>query len=524
MITKQFILENLVKPNGKLNTGRLNKRYLIKLGIYNELLSYYIDSDSIRETIYRILNDLNDKPKCIICGKPVKFNGGFPKHCSSKCVNADPNVLAKNKDGVSKALKNAYQLRGDEIKNKRKETLKDKYGVDTVTPFGISEIQNKVKETIKSKYGVENILQISKYRHDEIKGKRKSILLQKTYGYGIEYVLDENGETKILVKNGCPIHGDIMVSLSTFNNRTKPERRQDTILCTECNPLNMAETTIEMIIKNILESLNVSYEEHNRKQINPYELDFYLPDYNIGIECNGIFWHSGEDSAKKHILKYNLCKEKGIRLITFWEDEIREKREIIESYLKSLLHKNETIFARNCIIKEINSKISKKFINQYHLQGNINASIRLGLFYNNELIEVMTFGKLRKCLGSIHENNVYELYRLCSKNGITVVGGASKLLKYFILQYTPTKIISYCSNDISNGNVYEKIGMKFDKDCGQGYFYINRHSGERKSRFALRKNIVDDGSGRTETEINNERGWLKCFDTGCKKYILNCKN
>lgn len=181
MITKQFILENLVKPNGKLNTGRLNKRYLIKLGIYNELLSYYIDSDSIRETIYRILNDLNDKPKCIICGKPVKFNGGgFPKHCSSKCVNADPNVLAKNKDGVSKALKNAYQLRGDEIKNKRKETLKDKYGVDTVTPFGISEIQNKVKETIKSKYGVENILQISKYRHNEIKGKRKSILLQKT--------------------------------------------------------------------------------------------------------------------------------------------------------------------------------------------------------------------------------------------------------------------------------------------------------------------------------------------------------
>ena len=97
MITKQFILENLVKPNGKLNTGRLNKRYLIKLGIYNELLSYYIDSDSMRETIYRILNDLNDKPKCIICGKPVKFNGcGFPKHCSSKCVNADPNVLAKN--------------------------------------------------------------------------------------------------------------------------------------------------------------------------------------------------------------------------------------------------------------------------------------------------------------------------------------------------------------------------------------------------------------------------------------------
>ena len=81
MITKQFILENLVKPNGKLNTGRLNKRYLIKLGIYNELLSYYIDSNSIRETIYRILNDLNDKQKCIICEKPVKFNGsGFSKH------------------------------------------------------------------------------------------------------------------------------------------------------------------------------------------------------------------------------------------------------------------------------------------------------------------------------------------------------------------------------------------------------------------------------------------------------------
>lgn len=521
MINKEFVKQYFINSDNKIIAARCVKSYLIKHNLYNDLINYYDDSNSINETIYRIVHDIDKKPICKICGKPVKFsNGEFPTYCCPKCRNNDPEVIAKNKAGVSKSLKEVYQKRGNEIKNKRQHTLKERYGIDTNTPFGIVKFQNKAKQTIQEKYGVNNILKLPEYRHDDIKNKRKSILLQKSYGYDIEYITDEDGETKILVKNGCKIHGDIIVSLSVFNNRTKPERKNDTILCTECNPLDKEETTIELIIKNILNDLNIIYIQHDRNQLHPYELDFYLPDYNIGIECNGVFWHSGKESAKKHLLKYNMCKEKGIKLITFWEDEIRDKRDIIKAYLKSILNKNIKIYARNCIIKEIDSKTSKNFIDSYHLQGNINASVKLGLYYNNELVEVMTFGKLRKCLGTNNENNVYELYRLCSKSGITIIGGASKLLKYFIDNYHPNKIISYCSKDISDGNVYEKIGMIFDKDCGQGYFYINKHTGERKSRFALRKDVVNDNSGRTETEINNENGWLKCYDTGCKKYIL----
>ena len=134
----------------------------------------------------------------------------------------------------------------------------------------------------------------------------------------------------------------------------------------------------------------------------------------------------------------------------------------------------------------------------------------------------MTFGKQRKCLGSKSIEGTYELYRLCSLSGYTIVGGASKLLKYFIDNYKPNKIITYCSNDISDGNVYEKIGFHFVSECGQGYCYIHNKTGERKNRFALRKSVVDDKSGRTEEEINYSNGWLKCYDTGNKKYeIIN---
>jgi hypothetical protein len=517
---KDIIIEQLVKDN-KIIPARTNEKWLRDHGLFEQLKNYYTDSLSMYETIYRIINDIDIRPVCKSCGKPVKFAGGvFSTFCSAKCRNNDPDVLQKNKDGVSKALKECYKQRGDEIKETRRKTNMERYGIDSYSLFDSSIYQQKAKETIKEKYGVDNVLKLQKY-HDKsnISNRLKSIKLQQNRGYDIDYI-NVDGEFKILLKNGCNIHGDIIIDQSLFNNRTKEERRDYMVLCPYCNPLKNPETSIETEIKNILNDLNIKYEQHNRILIHPYELDFYLPDFNVAIECNGIFWHSGEDNGKRLLLKQKLCYENNIRLLYFWENDIHQKSDIIKSYLKSICGLNEKIYARKCIVKEIDAKTSKDFINANHLQGNINASIKLGLYYNNKLVEVMTFGKLRKCLGSKSIDNEYELYRLCSLSGYTVVGGASKLLKYFIDNYKPNKIITYCANDISTGNIYEKIGFKFVQDCGAGYCYINKRTGERKNRFTLRKSVVDDGSGRSEVEINYANGWLKCYDTGNKKYEI----
>ncbi len=518
---KDILIEQLTK-DGKLIPARTTKKWLESHNLYNQIENYYDDSESIPETIYRIINDINIRPVCNACGQPVKFsNGQFSRFCSAKCRNNDPSVLEKNAENVSKSLKEVYKQKGDKIKEARRKTNLERYGVDSCSLFASEDFQEKSKDAIKSKYGVDNIFKLKEFHNKSILSNReKSINLQKERGYNIEY-LEINGETKILVKNGCSIHGDLLLDTTLFNNRTKLERYYLT-LCPYCNPMRNPETSIESELKTILNDLQIKYEQHNRTLIHPYELDFYLPDYNIAIECNGIYWHSGFDNGKRLMQKRNLCNNKNIRLLYFWENDIHQRTNIIKNYLKSICGLNNRIFARKCQIKEIDSKASREFIEINHLQGNINASVRLGLFYNNELIEVMTFGKQRKCFGEKPEKGTYELYRLCSKGGYTVVGGASKLLQYFINMYNPNRIITFCSNDISDGNVYEKIGFKFIKECGQGFCYINKKTGERKHRFALRKSVVNDGTNRTADEINLSNGWFKCYDSGNKKFEF-CK-
>lgn len=523
-MTKNDIINNLFDKKGKIIKARVTEKYLKENNYYDFLINYYNDSDSIKETLFRIINNIDIRPTCIECGRKVKFNKGlFSTFCSPKCRNNNEKVKEKNIKNVSKSLKKIYEIKGKEIKEKRKNTLKKHYGENVSTPFAIKEIKEKIKETNIKKYGVDNVFKLDKFRKNVETSHTFSTLLQKQNGYDIEYVLNENGIYDIKVKNGCNIHGDIIINASLFNNRTKKERKENTILCPICNPIKNFETSIETQIKNILDELKIEYIEHCRNIINPFELDFYLPNYNIAIECNGIYWHSGKENAKKHILKSKKCKEKNIKLLYFWEDQIINKIDIIKNILKSIFNLNDKIYARKCQIREVSSKDAKNFINKYHLQGNVNASIRIGLYYKDELVQIMTFGKLRKCLNQKSENDIYELYRFCSIYNYNIVGGASKLLNYFIKKYNPKKIITYCLKDISKGNVYNKIGFSYIGETEMGYDYVNLKTYERKNRYTLRKDRIDDKSGRTADEILLEKKWVKCYNLGNLKYEIIIK-
>ncbi len=81
---------------------------------------------------------------------------------------------------------------------------------------------------------------------------------------------------------------------------------------------------------------------------------------------------------------------------------------------------------------------------QFHLQGKDNSSIRLGLFYNDVLVSVMTFGKLRRALGYRQSKwGQFELMRFVSDYNYNVIGGASKLYSHFVKNYNPNTVISY---------------------------------------------------------------------------------
>lgn len=177
-------------------------------------------------------------------------------------------------------------------------------------------------------------------------------------------------------------------------------------------------------------------------------------------------------------------------------------------------------YARKCVIKDVPKDDCMKFLNEYHLQGGIGASVRIGLYYNDELLSVMVFGKTRRCLNDTNEN--WELYRFCNKGGVQVIGGCSKLFSYFVKKYSPNKIISFSSNDISEGELYKRLGFTFDHET-IGYWYIDKNM-KRYHRYSFtKKMLVKKGfdPNLSERQIMSQLNYYRIYDSGQKKWEYN---
>ena len=291
--------------------------------------------------------------------------------------------------------------------------------------------------------------------------------------------------------------------------------------CPKCsNQLSNGENEIYSFVKNIDENV----KQRVRNVINPFEIDILSEKHKIGIEFDGLMWHSEFFNKDKtyHVSKTNECEKQGIRLIHIFEDEYTYKKEIVLSRINNLFGVTKhRIFARKCVIKEINSKVLKSFLDENHLQGNVNSKYRYGLFYENELVAVMSFGKLRKNMGNSSKDNEYELLRYCSKLNMSVIGGASKLLKHFIKQVKPKRIITYADRRWCNGNMYKVLGFEHVRNSEPNYFYIIDR--KRENRFKYRKDqLVKQGfdPNKSEHEIMLERGIPRIYDCGCMVFEM----
>lgn len=198
-----------------------------------------------------------------------------------------------------------------------------------------------------------------------------------------------------------------------------------------------------------------------RNIIPPYELDIYIPDKNVAIEFNGTYWHSSlYKDADYHYNKSSACEEKGIRLIHIWEYEwINERqRPILENIIKSALGViEEKIPARKCnvVIKE--SSEMREFFDKNNIQGFRPGKFAICLEYNNEIVMSYMMGSAFFGKGKYE----WEVIRGATKLGTTVVGGASKLWKYFIDNYEPKSCVYYIDYNYFNGNSVEKLGLKY---------------------------------------------------------------
>jgi len=251
------------------------------------------------------------------------------------------------------------------------------------------------------------------------------------------------------------------------------------------------------------------------------ELDIYLPDINIAFEFNGDRFHSDLFKDKNyHLKKTTECELNGIRLIHIWMIDWNMKRDIIKSQIKNILGVSDTkIYARNCKINEVSAMVANKFLETNHIQGKVISKYRYGLYHDGNLVQLMTFGKLRNVVSASGMDNEYELVRLCTQLNTVVTGGVTKLYNFFIKKHTPKKIISFAHRDWSTGRIYDILNMKLVSKTTPGYFYSNGK--RREHRYGVQKHkLIKLGydANKTEYEIMRGRGYYRIWDCGNLKY------
>jgi len=536
----QKYIKNIKNSNFYACSSKCAQEKVKKTSIKNFGTEYYMQTDEYKK---RVIETDNNKYGCHHTQSDVvkhkQINTLLDKYGVDNYFKSEEFKKTNSEFLESKGVSNVFQL--DEVKEKSKSTCYKKYGVYYSAQY--EKVKQKQKQTILEKYGCEFISQNKKIKekilNTNIKkfGVKNVLLLpenkekaklnfQKNF---IQDTIKKYKDIKIIdadinqksFKIECIKGHEYIISYKLFYSRNL----FNTELCTICNPIEKHISGLEFqLLDFITQNYNKEIITNTKKIISPLELDIYLPELKLAFEFNGLFWHNELNKENNyHLIKTEECEKQGIQLIHIYEDDWMYKKEIIKSMILNKIGKTpDKIYARKCIIKEIiDNKLIREFLDKNHIQGFIGSKIKIGLFYNNELVSLMSFGNRRVAMGKKKTNeNEYELLRFCNKLNTNIVGGASKLFNYFIKNYNPHEITTYADRSFSQGNLYKQLGFEFSSKTESNYYYIIDYI--RYHRFNFRKDIlVKQGfdSNKTEHQIMLERNIYRIYDSGNLKFM-----
>lgn len=556
---EQWILKNLMNSSKGLCSKKCNKKWFEKNNFikeYNDIINCTSFLNSYNPTMPQRLWHVYNKlflitkcknPACSNITKFKTFTMGYSDTCSNKCAQLNPDTISKIKQTNIKKYGVEYGLQSSVVKSKKIDSLISKYGVDNVSKLDI--IKDKKKKTCFKNHGVDYFLELQDVKERHVFKK-----------YGVKNIQQSSVVREKTVKTRRSNFYDSLFSTDRLNNLAIPLFNKNEYIdgglykkykfkCIKCNTDFMdcledgdlprcpkcykSNSYFQMEVYDHIKSLiDESLIVLNCKTlILNKEIDIYIPHLNLAIECDGLYWHgeiNGNKHKKYHLDKTNICEDKNIHCIHIFEDEWMLKKDIVKSKLNNFLHKNLSVFARKCTVKQLDNVECQEFLNKNHIQGKDNSSIQCGLYYNNNLVMVATFGNLRVMLGNKHKNNVYELYRLCSS--VNVIGGASKLIKYFINTYKPTKIVSYADRRYTymHNSFYEKIGFIKINNGTPNYWYFGKGLNYKRfhrfnfAKHTLSKKLKVFDKKLSEWENMRNNGYDRIWDCGSIKYELIC--
>lgn len=549
---KEKIIELLLSCGPKWRARKI-KQY----PEYIEWLETQYPNVILNYQIHSLLTDTS--PYCVVCNTPVKTTGKIT--CSTVCrsiynknnqqiriekqkatlmqkygVDNIRNIAGaeeKRKDTmlkkynglVSLATRKAANNRASELNIKGRKTLKERYGV--INPGQLPNHVAKCQQTQLNHYGVTHYAKTEEYQQKLQNSREEKWTLFLPKSIVFDSIRSNTQKKEIyadpnkVIKFTCIDCG----STEELPTETVKWRIINTgTCCHKCSGISTGSIA-QLEINQFIKDLGFDTILNDKTILHPKHIDILIPSKNLAIEYNGLAYHNELRKGKTyHNDKRNGAAAKGIQLIHIFEDEWLHTPEIVKSRLRYLLGcVPAKLYARKCQIQPVDKLQETEFLIKNHIQGvDSKSSVKLGLFYNNRLVSLMTFSKPNKAKGYNKQDNTWELLRFCNEIDTTVIGAANKLFQYFIKTYDPQTIITFADLRWSVGKLYTTLGFTQLENTRLNYWYIDLKNVKRIHRFNLRKK--QNETIKTEYELRLEQGWLRVWDCGSAKFIWSKEN
>ena len=294
--------------------------------------------------------------------------------------------------------------------------------------------------------------------------------------------------------------------------------------CPQCTQIvSNKEKELVTFIRSVLPD-DVQVVTNDRSLIAPKELDVYIPELGVAVEFNGLYWHDDSHVPNgEHARKLKLCAERGVQLITVWEDDWLYRRSVVESMLKHKLGVSEapTVYARKTTLNTVRVQEVREFCEKNHIQGFVPGTLYLGLYDAlNNLVAVSIWRK--------NKNTLY-LERYCTS--VILPGGMGKLLKHAKVWATEQgfeRFVTFSDHVVSNGKLYQILGFTLDAELPPDYMYVVNKKrvhkfNYRKKRFRQDPNLQYE-DGLSESELATLNNIPKIYDCGKTRWVINLKN
>lgn len=446
---------------------------------------------------------------CRNCGNPTRFlsaGKGYAECCSQRCAAAvkasDPAVRAKIAASLTATLATAES----------KAKVAARY-----TP----EVRARMAEVTRQRHAAGAYRRVSEQLSTRMTRDKDHFLTRARQSHPdnfADYDYDES------VYRGVNARIEIRCLKHGVFEQWAGDHAQGAN-CPKCvNTISKPETGIA----DYLESLGAAVVRRDRIIIAPFELDIVLPEQRVAIEYCGLYWHSEQRVGKrKHLDKLERCNAAGYRLITIFEDEWLNRPAVVRSKLARLVGDPAVrrVHARQCRVELLERGRAQDFLERYHLQGADGSPVRYGLVLGEELIAVATFG--RPSIAGGRSDCDWNVGRYAVLPHVSVPGGWQKILKCFIAERAPQRLLTYADRRWSDGDVYGKSGFAQVQHSAPNYWYFRssdparRHHryGFRKSELA--KKLASYDPSLTEHANMDAAGWLRVWDCGNTSFVLD---